>query len=381
MTPPLVRPQQRALLALTLLFAGGLLASASPAAQAEPYLAQREGYRCSKCHVNGTGGGKRTDFGAQYAVTHLTIAGSDPTDAAAEADTSPIPWLRLDPHLSDSISVGANFRLNHRTVLAEEVHNTFGNSEANVYLQFDVTPAITLYTDVSYAEGAVEAREVLAIWRIGGLYFKGGLLLPPFGLRIWGDDEFTRQVTGYNYASPDLGVEVGYGVGPFGVTLAVGNGAGGGLDFDNAKQVSLVAEVAWRPIRFGVSGSYNSADDRSTALVGGFLGSSFGRFTLLAEADLQIQTFDDEDETVYALVVYAEADVLLLRGLNLKVSYGFHDPAMDVEENARMTFRAGLEIFPVPYIAATAFYELRESVPQDEVGNADVIQAELHLFF
>ena len=53
--------------ALGLLLAA-LLTAAGPV-QAEPYMAVREGYKCSKCHVNQTGGGMRTDYARVYMGT------------------------------------------------------------------------------------------------------------------------------------------------------------------------------------------------------------------------------------------------------------------------------------------------------------------------
>src|SRR5580765_2458292 len=45
---------------------GAVLWVASEAA-AEPYIAVREGYKCSACHVNMTGGGMRTSFVSAHA--------------------------------------------------------------------------------------------------------------------------------------------------------------------------------------------------------------------------------------------------------------------------------------------------------------------------
>ena len=365
-------PGRRACLLVALLVGGAQIA------QAEPYLAQREGYKCSKCHTNRTGGGKRTAFGFQYGLTHLDAF------AKAPATTRPAParpWMP-DPNLGDWVSVGANLRLAHTTLFADEIHNTFQNPEADIYLEIKAGRLVTLYTDTSVAEGSVEAREAFGMLAFDfGLSIKAGVILLPYGLRIWGDDEFIRQVTGFGFDSPDLGVEIGVERGVFGAYLAASNGAGAGLDSDDHKRLSLHTELTFAPFRVALSGTYNATDDRSAFGGAVTLGASLGRVTLLTEFDVLATHYDKQDETVYSLVAYAELDVLIIRGLNLRVSYGFHDPAMDVEEDQRMSIRAGFEHYPVPFAAMGLFYTFRDSVPQDEVGNADSLHAELHLFF
>jgi hypothetical protein len=159
----------------------------------------------------------------------------------------------------------------------------------------------------------------------------------------------------------------------------VSNGTGG-QDTDNYKKISLMAELNFGLGRVGLSGGYNESSKQTRLLGGVFAGLTLGRFTLLGEADVLTNIYHDKDATVHTLVAYAEANMLLLRGLNLKVTYGFHDPAFDVEEDQRMSLRGALEIFPYPMFAASVSYTLRQSVPQDEVGNADVLMAEIHCF-
>lgn len=357
--------------------AAAALAAAS-AARAEPYLAQREGYRCSQCHVNRTGGGKRTEFGYQYGLTHLRTFSAAPSDDLAP---SPIAaWRTIDPRLNDSLALGMDVRLSHATVFANELHQGFESREANLYVEANLSPNILLYLDTSVAQGSVESREALALVKGGPFSLKAGYLLLPYGLRIWGDHEYIRRETGYNFAAPDLGLELGYESGPATVYVAASNGSNG-ADSDNWKKFSAIGELKARRARVGVSGSFNTSRTRSVRMLGPYAGATLGRLTLLGELDLIATEYPAQDATVSALVGYAEAALLLRRGLTARVAYGFHDPDLDQQQDQRLNVRGGIDFYPVPLVGLALHYDLGQSVPQDEIGNADTLTAELHLFF
>lgn len=373
----------------------------SSRATAEPWMSQLEGYRCSKCHVNGTGGGMRTDFGRQYAWTHLSLvsvatppsssAGSDERSNQVERpQTAGRAFSLINPVINDAIAVGANVRVDNTTTFAEDqVQNSFGNPEANFYVALDALNFLTAYVDTSVAEGNVEAREAFVmLHRLAGFRLKGGVILLPYGLRIWGEEQFIRRETGFTYANSDLGVELGYEWKGLGAFFAVSNGSGGGIDSDPDKRFTGTVEWLDRWWRLGVSSSFNSSDRQEELLVGAHAGLTLGRLALLGQTDVIRSNFLEADEIVEEFVAYAEANLLVLRGLNLKAAFGFHDPtlpvfspdAIDVGEDQRFNVLFGVETFIVPMLATRLYYEVRESVPQDEVGNADIFAVELHVY-
>jgi hypothetical protein len=346
-------------------------------ARAEPYFAVREGFHCSQCHVNRTGGGKRTDFGYQYALTHLALLASRaPADAASGGEA----WRGVDPHLNDAISAGANMRASYSGAFGDKVHHGFESQEANVYLQLAVTRNLLAYVDTSFAQGAIESREAFLMLSGGDFSLKAGTLLLPYGLRIWGDQEFIRSETHYNFASPDLGAELGYERGPLAVYLAVSNGTTGS-DPDNMKKVSAQSALVFRTFRVGLSGSYNDGVRKTERIAGPFVGVSLGRLTLLGEADLLSTRYKDHAATVSTLLAYAEADLLVARGLNLKLSYGYHDPDLDQGNDQRLAMGAAVEAFPFPLLGVALRYRHGSSVPQDATGNQKTLVAELHVYF
>src|SRR5258706_286595 len=84
---------------------------APAAALAEPYLAVRTGFKCMVCHVNPTGGGKRTEFGATYGQTALPASRLDLETGDAIPDGAPDP-APFTGKVNNHLGFGADLRAN-----------------------------------------------------------------------------------------------------------------------------------------------------------------------------------------------------------------------------------------------------------------------------
>src|SRR5262249_6527202 len=95
---------------------GALAVLAAGAARAEPYLMVREGAKCSACHTNQTGGGKRTAFAHIHAH-----------DIEHDLDLLPVPpgVKAFNGELNSYASIGSDLRVQNVTVF-EDRPNQFG---------------------------------------------------------------------------------------------------------------------------------------------------------------------------------------------------------------------------------------------------------------
>jgi len=143
---------------------------ASPNAQAEPYLAIQEGYKCSRCHVNMTGGGKRTDFANIYVQTRLSsnfLNWRDALSAPDEDDDVEENPLKTDStssffsgRLNDYIAIGADFRaLYERTETpGSDASDVFNQRKQNIYVEIDLIPERVIFYQT--LDGGGDAREI-----------------------------------------------------------------------------------------------------------------------------------------------------------------------------------------------------------------------------
>ena len=332
----------------------------------EPHLAIRLGLQCSQCHINRTGGGGRNDFGSLFGQTQLPLRTS-----AVRARTAD-QWL----------TVGGDLRVLASGTFRESTpRSAVSIEEANIQVSARLVPdVLTLYVDESVGAGGAFAREMFALVDVlpANGYVKAGKFLLPYGYRLPDDAEYIRSRTGYTYATPDQGVEVGMQSGAMSLAVAITNGTQGAPEIDDGKQVLGMASFVFPGFRVGASAARNESDAGRRDVVGAFGGVRLGRLVGLGEVDLIRDRIGAGD--VKQLAGYVEADLLARQGINFKATYGYLDPNRSIEENGRVRGRVGVEVFPVSSLRVSAFYLMLKDIPQAQT-DLDRWNLEMYVHF
>jgi hypothetical protein len=343
---------------------------------AEPVFAVNSGYSCAQCHVNRTGGGMRTPFGSIYGQTTLP--------------SRELRWRKQDNLLPANpearFAIGGDARFDYLYVESDDYEDTssFEVLEANVYAEVRLIPRhLSLYVDQTLGPGGSFPRELAAIVPFRGLngYVKVGKFLPPYGWRIQDDDAFIREPLGFAFSAPDVGIEVGIEPGRWSAHLAAVNGNAGTSDDNRSKKLTLVAMRRFRWLQVGVSGSYDDVTGGPTTSLAGILGGvNFGRLTLLGEADARRVRSDGLPDSD-TWVGYVDANLMIVRGMNLKYSHDWTDPDRDVLTDRRQRDSLGFEYIPYPFVQVRAFVRRKDGPPQVPGSRDQQVDVELHLYF
>ena len=380
------------------------------AVEAEPYLAVRYGYKCSQCHLNPTGGGKRNKFGNIFSQTELpstVLSASDfgrflsldedeeesSDEMDAEEDGFSLPDLApgstfYSGYVTRFLSIGGDFRVTNTTIFRnadDSTSNSFDLSEGNLYASFEFFDgALALYLDETVAPGGAAAREAYGLFRgPWGSYVKAGRMMLPFGIRLQDDTAFIREISGFNYGVQDLGVEVGLEPGPFSMSLAVSNGSQGSSDDNKDKQVTGMVSYIQRYWRAGAHATWNNTPVAKSIAFGGFAGLNFGRFTLLGEIDHIIDELEilPGEPFQRQLLVYGAANYYLTKGVNLKFTYDFADPDTTESDDSFIRVSAGVEYFVTQFLQLRAFFRFRDETEDSLRDDESSLLFELHAFF
>jgi len=362
------------------LLAVALLAPA--ASRAEPYLAVRSGAKCMACHVNPTGGGKRTEFGSIYSQTALPEAYLNPATGETMAAPEAAPWTGK---LNDRFAVGADLRANAQATLIPHTTDRYSFDPVRAQAYLEVKPIVdrlTIYLDERVSPGAATNRETYALLRFANksAYVKAGRMFVPFGLRVEDDTAFIRQATGTSFNSSDDGVEGGLELGPWSVNVSITNGAGGGTETNRGKQFSSLATYVQPGWRVGASAStnFNGAADRRMQSV--FAGLRTGKFAWLASG---VYITDDGTPTgrMKQWATLLEGNFEAARGHNLKLTYEYYDPNADLKEDQRERYSAVWEYVPFQFTQFRLGARKSNGIPQNNAQNATEVFLQWHAFF
>jgi hypothetical protein len=352
----------RALVSLATLVA----AAWTSALRAEPYIAVRSGLSCASCHVNRTGGGGRTGYGAGYGANTLPV--------------KRIPGTPLfDGAIGERLRVGADARGGYLGHVPEDgpYLGEFQLFEANLYAAVDLLPErLTFYVDEHVAPGGAANREAFGLLsaRRAGAYVKAGRFFVPFGLRLLDDDAATRRASGFTFENADTGVEVGADTGRWAGALSISNGTAGTGDEDNRKQYAGTGAWIGSWARVGLSAASNDLPGLShRTLEEGFAGVHVDRLVLLVAYTRTVES-DLEGERLRGEAAHLEADVALSRGFTLRAWKGAHDPDRNQPGDSLPQWGLGADVTPLPGLQVRGYWRQRDR-------GDDEVRVEAHVYF
>jgi hypothetical protein len=365
-----------------------LVLLSATAVRAEPYLAVRSGAKCSDCHTNMDGGGKRTAFAHIHAHDILHDLRILPLPPGVES---------FNGELSPYVSIGSDLRVRSTTTwdgpetspgrVAENraFRPHFESENLNVqealgYIEVTLWPdVLSLYGDFNAAGGGVTARETFALLKLPYDFFvKGGRYFPPFGLRVYEDEHYIRTNSGFTFQNPDEGVEFGVQPGPFYLAASVTNGAGGDRDvLSTVNGYGMFEDLpVVRNVLAGASFAYQSNKRDVTAI---YAGSNFWKFTYLGEFDI----IDDRTTAAAAtgrdkFASYAEVDLLLFDWFNIRSTFDF----LKVSGNRdQVRYQIGAEPFIDKFLQPRLYYVIQNAPGNMPQANITQLVFELHFFF
>ena len=342
-------------------------------AHAEPYFAVMEGFKCSQCHVNPTGGGLRNEFGNAYAQSQL---------AANHIDTGDTMWTGA---ISRMLAIGGNFRadavVSH--VPNQVTSRDFEVDQGRVYLNASVIPnRLLVYFDELVAPGAASNREAYMRYQSSDttLSVKAGQMYLPFGFRLQDNTAFIQQLSGINMTTPDTGVELSWEPGSWSTQFAISNGSAGGAETNTGKQYSLQASYVQRSWRLGVAGNFDDSSTGDRTVTGIFGGLKTGPIAWLAQADYVIDKglAGGNRKLVAGLL---EADWRIRQGHNLKITGEQFDPDRDVKNDNQARISAVYEYMPIQFLQLRLGFRYYSGIPQNDLQNRRMTFLEAHGFF
>jgi hypothetical protein len=351
-----------------------LALSASGVARAEPLFAARTGLGCGSCHLNRTGGGGRTAYGAGFGAQTL-------------------PWKKLgsghglfDGVIGERVRLGLDARGGYVATFRDPgpYIGEAQLSQADVDLAVVVLKdTLTIYLSEHVAPGGASAREAFALYTIerAGFYVKGGKFYLPFGLRLQDDEAETRRATGFTFDTADVGAEVGADDGRWSTALSITNGSSGGAEGDNGKQYVWTGARIFSLGRLGLSFSTNDLPARAHRSVAGVYGMfRAGPLVVLTEVDV-IHDNDGTNPERHGGAGHLELDAAAHAGLTLRAFAGASDLDLDDGVSRSTQWGLGVDWTPLPGLQLRGWYRARNGPSSVPGARDDQAVFEAHVYF
>ncbi|HVY63406.1 MAG TPA: hypothetical protein VHH11_01140 [Gammaproteobacteria bacterium] len=356
------------------LVAGGWLLCGG-IANAEPYLAIANGFKCGQCHVNPTGGGKRNLFGMTFARIQLAANTVLRDEGATGWNSSVTDWF----------GIGGDYRGGFKNVDLPRGPDTSETTttRGTVYAEFKAVPnLLTVYFDQQLAPGESIEREryVLVTPLHGKLTVKAGQFFLPFGLRLQDDATFVRQRSGINFDTPDDGVELGLELPKWSAQIASTNGTAGAGSAPGKSQISLSASYVRPRWRAGASVNVNHDPLGDRNMQGVFGGFNTGPVTWLGELDFitDDRPAGGSDRQFASLL---EADWRIAKGHNLKVGVEFLDPNDHTGGDHQQRMSVVWEYAPIQLTQVRVGVRSYDGPGAQPLTNRNETFAEVHVYF
>ncbi len=372
----------------------GVVLCLSLHAFALPKFATRQGAKCQSCHINPTGKGMRSAFGATYGREEV-----------------PMPTFKdkfdleeFSPALNDFFTIG----MDYRTLFfyqPDASKSSFFQMQGDLYFDLRINKKFRIYFD----KGLYNGFEVFGLAKVLPLegYIKVGKFVPAYGIKLDEHNAFIRGgqfgggqfvsvfPSGYPYGlrfgerAEDTGIEIGFTPSIFSFNIGVFNGTpGGGINGTNGEKTKAAAlrgdvnlQTDFANAIFGGSVYHhpNATIPGKTQFYGGFAILSIGNnLTLTGEADYVTTYHSALKKEVTGMMFYSEISYVILQGLDAKISFENYDPNLKLANGAFSTIGVGAEFFPMTGLEVRPMYKLNREKPK-EISN-DEFQLLFHFY-
>jgi len=341
-------------------------------ARAEPYLALRYGLKCVACHVNPDGGGLRNAVGQTFVQNMVA------------ANTLPAPLSSWNGSVSSWLRLGGDLRTDstQTQVRGQETTRVSGTQQTRLYADISLlNNHLGAYLDEKVAPGKAERQEAYARLQTsdGGWYAKAGQFYLPFGWRLQDNTAFVRQLSGISMTVPDKGVMLGMELPEWSAQLVYSDGPGNkGSVRGHQVTGQLIWLQSWGRIGAATAQVSSSAGNRQS--YGAFAGTNTGPVTWLAELDFVSDDGYPEGRR-RQMASLLEANWLVRKGHNLKLSSEWLDPDRRVPHDDKVRYSLVYEYTPIGFLQLRAGYRWFGGIPQNAFDNRRMTFVELHGMF